>query len=475
MSTRTTGLTSLSLQLTRARFATRQGESVLYLASILAYAICSALALTIAGGTQMFFRRFDAPTGILADLLAAEPSFHNILLFYVILAGIACSLLIPSMFSLAASAAVLGARGRERRLAALRLLGVSSGDVTRMSLIDTAIQAGIGCVVGAGVYLATLPLWSNLTMQAMPIEASEMLLPWWLLAAVLLATLTIGLGASWWGLRQVRISPLGVARRATRPALKAWRLAVFVTVAVGALVAMPMLRLGGQILIWVILGAILLTVVWGLGIVAPWLLQLASKALALSPSPSLIWAARRIEANPKATWRTASGIALLAFIGGFIARMPFVFAGTSGQSPTAANFAEGAAWDFTKGALITLAVGLILTATSTLITQASAVLERAEQSRALVKMGAPRGYLSRVTWIETLGPLLVAILLGSGLGLAMAAPMATLASSVGKEATLGPAVLATVLAAGLALVIAALLATRPLQRQVLEVQQRRND
>ena len=31
-----------------------------------------------------------------------------------------------------------------------------------------------------------------------------------------------GIGAAWWGLRQVRISPLGVSRRSVGPALRAW-------------------------------------------------------------------------------------------------------------------------------------------------------------------------------------------------------------------------------------------------------------
>ena len=54
---------------------------------------------------------------------------------------------------------MLGARGRERRLAALRLLGLSSGDVTRMALIDTLLQATIGVGIGAGLLLAALGLF----------------------------------------------------------------------------------------------------------------------------------------------------------------------------------------------------------------------------------------------------------------------------------------------------------------------------
>lgn len=75
----------------------------------------------------------------------------------------------------------------------------------------------------------------------------------------------------------------------------------------------------------------------------------------------------------------------------------------------------------------------------------------------------------------TLGPLVLAMALGAGLGIAMVTPMTELAGSVGAEALTGPRLLGSVLAAGLALVVAALPATRPLQRQVLAVHERRTD
>ena len=132
-----TGLTGLTFQLTRARFAVRQGEALLFFASVLANTISAALAFTIAGGTMMFHERWSHPTGLLATLKAEDSDFGLVLMFYFVLALIATALLVPTMISLSASAAVLGARGREQRLSALRLLGLSSGDVTRMSLIDS--------------------------------------------------------------------------------------------------------------------------------------------------------------------------------------------------------------------------------------------------------------------------------------------------------------------------------------------------
>lgn len=471
----TTGLSSLSLQLTRARFASREGESLLYLASTFAYVVGSALALTVAGGTWMFYNRWQHPTGLLAEVVGLDSTYDAVLMFYFTLALIACALLVPTMVGLAASAAVLGARGRERRLAALRLLGLSSGDVTRMSLIDTLIQAGLGTLVGLVGYWLTLPLWSNLTMQAVPVAPAEMSLPWWLLIAVCLAIVAIGLVASWWGLRQVRISPLGVARRTNAPKLGVWRLLAFVALAGVAYLLTLSLNLGASLLPFLIFAGVIVLVIVGINLLGPWLLQVFSLLLARLPWASVMWASRRVQSNPRQTWQRVAGIGLLTLIGGYIAMMPLVL-NTDQDDETLRTFASQSAMDFTSGALITLAVGMALTATSILITQASAVLERADQTRALSKMGAGTSFLTGVSWLETLGPLVVSAGLGTAAGIALASPMRAMADAKGATGdTSGIVILGVVLAAGLVLTALALAASWPLQRQVLAVQERRGD
>ncbi len=470
---RATGLPSLGLRLTRARLATRQGEGVLYLASMAAFALSSALALTVAGGTWMFYHRWRNPTGLHAELLAGDPSFETMLSMYFLLAVIACALLVPTMAGLASGAAVLGARGRDRRLAVLRLVGLSSSDVTRMSLIDTAIQAVAGIAVGVVGYLVTLPAWSLLTMQAMPVSPGEMLLPWWLALVVATATFITGVGAAWWGLRQVRISPLGVSRRAVSPALRAWRVVLFVVLLAVFGVASQVLRLGDGVVPFLILAAIMVAVIQGFNLFAAWLLQLLARSLAHLPTATGMWAARRVQADARTTWRRVSGLGLLSLIGAYIAVMPIAYGG--GGDPSQQGYATAAQWDFTKGAIITLGVGFALTAMSIFIAQASAILERSEQSLALAKMGASARFLSRVTWWETLAPLVLAITLGAGLGLLLGLPMANIASGFGMEIWTGLPLMGGVLLAGVGLAIAALAACGPLQARVLATHERHND
>src|SRR5699024_6806461 len=197
------------------------------------FAVSSLLTLTVVGGTWMFVSRMtDRPQAVI-DALEIPPEYlDSQLQTYVVLAGIACALLVVPVLGLGAAAARLGARGRSRRLAALRLIGMTGSEVVRLSVVETVVQALVGSVIGVGLWLLTLPLWTALSFQGVPIGAGEMLAPWWLVALAVIAVLLLAALSTIVGLRRVRISPLGVAANQVPPRLKAWRLAV-VVVAVG--------------------------------------------------------------------------------------------------------------------------------------------------------------------------------------------------------------------------------------------------
>mgnify|MGYP000889616439 FL=1 len=466
-----TGLTGLTFQLTRARFAVRQGEALLFFASVLANTISAALAFTIAGGTMMFHERWHHPTGVLAALKAEDPTFDLILMFYLILALIATALLVPAMISLSASAAVLGARGREQRLSALRLLGLSSGDVTRMSLIDSAIQASIGTLLGGLSYLVTAPAWGALEFQSQPVA---LVLPWWLALTVAAANVVIALIATWWGLRQVRISPLGVARRGVKPPTTWKRVAVFVGILVAAFVLLPHLLTGREVMGYVVFAAIIGCVIFGYNLFGPWMLQRFSRLYFLLPGPAALMAGRRIMADPRSAWRRIGGLGILALIAGYLGRMPFEMEAKGSEA--LAIFSEKVTWDFTKGVVITLAVALMLTATSILISQASSVFERSDLTIALHRLGTPEPFHARAQWLENLGPLALVTTTGYLIGFGLAQPMASLAEKHGLHTPVtGIVVVIAVIVAGFVLAALALLATQPLQKRVLGTQRRRND
>jgi putative permease len=154
--------------------------------------------------------------------------------------------------------------------------------------------------------------------------------------------------------------------------------------------------------------------------------------------------------------------------------MPIEMNGKNSEALTA--FSEKATWDFTKGVVITLAVALLLTATSILISQASSVFERSDLTIALHRLGTPETFHTRAQWLENLGPLALVTATGYLIGFGMAQPMANLAEKHGYHTPVtGVVVVITVIVTGFVLAALALLATHPLQKRVLGTQRRRND
>ncbi|PIF03644.1 MAG: ABC transporter permease [Propionibacterium sp.] len=467
-------LPSLTLLLTRARWRHAQGDRLLYGAGILAYVISSLLLFTVAGGTWALWNRWHQPTGLLQELVAADPEFAEVLAFYFVLAVFACVLVVPPIKNLAAEAVLLGARGRERRLATLRLVGLSAGDISKLASLESILQAGIGTAIGTVGYLVTLPGWQALTLQAQQFRAAEMLLPWWGLLAGWAALGLIALFSTWWGLRQVRISPLGVARRALGFRAHIWRLVSFVVILAVAGVANFVLRLSSGFVASLVLAAVLLGVLAGFNLVGPWVLHWQARLLTKLPWTTTLWASRRIAANSRMVWGRVAGIGLLAFITGYVALMP-ISPNVTG-SADAMTFIDSASLDIVKGTAITLAFSLIVSATSIFITQTSAVYERAEQTSALAKMGTPARFQLRVMWLETFGPLLSATGMGYLLGLAMGLPALRMAAVFGVDpqplAVLG---VTLILVLGLGLSAIAVWACHPLLRRTMTAAARRGD
>ena len=276
-------------------------------------------------------------------------------------------------------------------------------------------------------------------------------------------------------MQQVRVSPLGVTRRASQPALRIWRLVAAVAIFSAAfIVSQATVGLSKTWTIAIVSG-IILVVILGFNLLGPYLLQLNARLLAKMPIPAMVLASRRIVADPKTTWRRVSGMGFLAFLAGFVAMSPVLVNGEDSDR-LADNFITATRWDFQTGTMITLAVSFALCACAMLITQAATVIENAEQSRALAKMGAPRGFELRSMWLETLGPLAVSVLGGAILGLAAAMPMVQmLKEHTGQTPENSVAQMSLLMLAGLAVTAASIFASHPLHRRLRLLQQRAND
>ncbi|WP_067477816.1 FtsX-like permease family protein [Actinomadura hibisca] len=237
---------------------------------------------------------------------------------YQALAAIASVLMVVPLLVFGGAAARLTVARRDRRLAALRLVGATPGQVVMITVVEAVLTALAGAVAGALLYAPAVPALARITIGGGGWFAADLWppLPW--LAGVLAAVpLLVGVSAVV-GLRRVVVSPLGVARRQTPPGMKAVRLLVFVAIVVAfGLVGGSLggLREVGL----VVLLAFLALAFLGINLVGPWVVALIGRiAAGTARKPARLLAGRRLLDDPRAAWRTVAGVALTGFVAGFL-------------------------------------------------------------------------------------------------------------------------------------------------------------
>lgn len=453
----------LAPSLTAARLKSRTGDAWLDLLAVVSFALSTLMALTVAGGVWMFAQWNAHPSSYqiaLGDEIgwASDGAYLGM---YLSLALAAAALLVFPIFSLGASAARLGARGRSQRLASLRLIGVTGGQTVAMSLVETIVQWVLGTLVGIIAYYATLPAWAGVTFLNEKIRPGEMMLPIPLLLAVLALLLLITMLSTVVGLQRVRISPLGVAQRQANPAMKHWRPFAFAAALIAYIIwAQSNPSIASQSFQYSVMAGMILLMVAAISVVGPWILQIFALPGTRTSSVPRLLGMRRILDDPRAAWRNVNAISLLCFMAGFFALIPLE-AGESG------NFLIE---DIFTGVTITLAFGFAVAALSTLMNQAATVFDRAPETSALTQVGFPRKVFLRTRLYQVMGPLLLASLASSALGLGLGVLTSTM-----QPASSGMIRLCVTVGVGIALSAIALSICQPLERHVLDTRGREND
>ncbi|OKL55022.1 hypothetical protein BSZ39_01210 [Bowdeniella nasicola] len=461
---------SLSSRLAISRLTdNRSGLDAL---AVLAFVVTSWLALTVAGGTTMFIERAANPPQPFLD--AAEGSELPMSVaqqasMYPALATIACALLVIPIFTLGGGAARLGASGRARRLASLRLIGMTGGEVVLMSVIESVVLSTLGALIGVGLWLISLPAWSAVNFLGEPLHAGEMLMPVWLAIAVIAAIVLLAALSTLIGLQRVRISPLGVAKRESARGVTIWRVVAFLATVAGFFVIAQGFQIRTASLVgFMIIGGFIAAVVFGMNLIGPFIIQLVARPLTRTSNPSFLLAMRRLIADPKAAWRNVSAVALLGIIAAFTVAVPADL-GVNDEL-IAIQFR-----DMRTGAIITLAIGMLLAATSTLINQASATVDRAEQTIALTRMGSPFKVFTSARVSQVLLPMITTLAISIPVGLLLASPFITQVSSLASSMTTTALTVAGFVGAGIALSLIAALACSPIERRILAADYRPND
>lgn len=465
--------TRLVWDLHTASLRARTGTGTVSLLAVFSLTVSSTIAFLVAGGTWMFYQRARHPEDASAHVQEQLGQYGLLLNMWFFYALIACAFILPALFSLISQSAVLGASGRERRLALLRLLGLSSRDITRMTTVETGLQAVLGIGLGLCLSFLLAPAFTSLEFQERRIALSEILLPWWGYLAVVGILLALALSASFFGMRRVRVTPLGVARRTMPPALKLWRFFAFLAVFLVGTLALrridPTTSEAGALLA---IAGFLFLIVSAINLAAPYLLQIGARCAALLPGTAHLVACRRISGDSRASWRRSSAIAFFGFLAGYLVLSPI------GNDELSRLYEEEEGFslifrDVTTGAMLTLLFGFIIAGTAIFLGQASEVFESAELSRSFQLLGVPRRFFTTVAFIEIMLPIVLVSLFGFACGSSLCLAMFQAGSEVDMLGRVLSAL--AVLGAGWLLTALAILAAEPLRSRTLATHRRRND
>lgn len=467
-------LSTLTWDLQKSGIQNRSGNGTVSILAIIAIAVGSAVSFLVAAGAWMFLQRWAHPE-LLSPVGQAMAKNDTGVSYpmWLLLAVLACAVMIPAVISLVAQATVLGAAGRERRLATLRLIGLSAGDATRMTMLETAVQAIIGIVLGLGMYFLALPLYLGLEFQATPIESDDLVGPWGLYVTVAVVLFVLCEFSAFLGMQRVRVTPLGVSRQQMPKTIHWWRLAAFVVVVVVATIVGRQFDAGFIVLsMVVILGVAMLVLVLSFNLVMPWLLQLSGRLASSLPGTSHYVAARRVATNGRKAWSRCGSVAFFGFIAGLLVISPFgedEFAHTLNADEQASVIFG----DIARGGVLVLIFGFIIAALSIFVGQAKEVYDSAGLNQALSRLGVQRGFHFRVNFFEVFGPVLLVSITGFALGAFFC--FSTFMTS--QDMAVGARVMNSflLLGAGWAVVLLALVAVVPLRNRVINRVSRKND
>ena len=449
---------------------------------VLAFAASAALFLLIAGGIHAFYTWLggDASTATSVEAgSGTKNTAHTMQPLYLMLAWISGFLLLTPLFTLGASAARLSARRRDDRLATLRLLGASTRRLTLYTMLDSVIYAAVGFVLGFIVYLILVLPFGMLRFQNIPLGPENMLLPPPIVLVCGFVSLIIAATSSLFGLSKVTISPLGVRTRSDKPSLGKRALilgcALLVVGFIGAIashimnLAADSMDSNGFVLVLVttiMFGLPILLTMLAVDLIGGFVVGLYARIrVRTARTPATLLAYRSIMESPRAAWRQVSGVAMTTFIAALIGpvlgqlfRESTSQARRNVQDDTLLN-------DMWQGLFLLMFLSYLLVALSALLNQSAAIYERGSLYSSLRMMGTEAAVLKRSRRIVVFGPLLLVSTL-SGL---LALVLFGLIARSGVEPrfllqSLGMIVVAIVL--GMGLVFASLAATGPVMERV---------
>jgi hypothetical protein len=260
----------------------------------------------------------DIPDAVPVTAFGASSS--DLLMVYRQLTYVAAALLVFPVASLLGASARLTAARRAERLATLRLLGASTGQVTVAAVAEVTLIAIGASVVGVVLQWTVAPALAAIDLAGSAWFAADLRPEPATVAGIVAGVAVLALLSALGGMREVVIGPLGVVRRQRPGSARLLRLlglaagvVVFVA-ANGARQAAPAAIAG------LVFGVGVLAMFGAVSLIGPLVVRLLGSGMARSArSPAALLAGRRLLDDPRGAFRPLAGVTMAVFVAGFLA------------------------------------------------------------------------------------------------------------------------------------------------------------
>ncbi|PVE12066.1 FtsX-like permease family protein [Streptomyces scopuliridis] len=263
----------------------------------------------------------------------------------VLIVLISVVLLMPVVIFIA-TAVRFGGDRRDRRLAALRLVGADIAMTRRIAAGEALFGAALGLLAGFGLFLALRPLTGGVRLWNLSAFPADLVPAPQLVALIVTAVPVAAVVVTLVALRSVTIEPLGVVREARPRRRRLWWRLLMPVVGVTVLSTVGTVGEGTAVDPYPIAAGAVLVLV-GLTTLLPWLVEAVVAGLTGGPVPWQL-AARRLQLSGGSASRAVIGITA-AVAGAIAVQMMFAgmheeFVRPTGQDPTRANITVQASY-----------------------------------------------------------------------------------------------------------------------------------
>jgi FtsX-like permease family len=232
----------------------------------------------------------------------------------LILSVVALAILAPVLIFITTATRLSAAR-REQRFAAMRLVGATRKQVSLLAAMESTLAGFLGVAAGFGIFVLVRVPVAGIPFIGQPFFPGELKLSLPDILAIAIGVPVTAAVAALLALRRVRISPLGVTRRVTPKPPRAWRILPMLAglADLGFFIVHGRPASPGAQVLALVPGFLL--IIAGLVIAGPWLTMAVARVMARRTSrPGALIAARRIADDPKAAFRSVSGLVLALLV-----------------------------------------------------------------------------------------------------------------------------------------------------------------